>query len=351
MPVLFNIVSRLYSHIIELKTWILFAILFGYLFISWALFFLAGEVDLTHDITNYLYFAATTASTVGYGDLSPQTAAGRLIAAFWFFPGALVIFTAVLGKLTSLLVEGVRRMADGRGNFEHVSDATVVIGYHAERTSRMIDDMIAGHDDEKVIILMATGQDINVPDGVKYVRAERLDALASLRRAGIQHARNVLVYADTDAETFNTCLAVRELNEDVHVAAYFGDRDTARRAGRLAEIETVVSNSTEVLVRAAQDPGASKVLMALSSARESSTIYSGPLSEAGSCNVTKLETQLASVHALLLAVSCEKGDDVIFRPFPETLGSEAVIYYVAGDRLASDVWDQVTESARVRSVA
>ena len=97
-------------------------------------------------MVTYAYFAGTTASTVGYGDLSPQTEAGRQIAAFWFFPGALIVFSAILGRLAGDIVERIRRMADGYGSFETLRGATVIVGYNPDHMPVMIKNLIAGKD-------------------------------------------------------------------------------------------------------------------------------------------------------------------------------------------------------------
>lgn len=344
MPVLIRLIALLYNQVVELRAWVIGLVLLGYLAISWVLFALAGEQALTRNVIDFLYFAMTTASTVGYGDMSPATPAGRLVAAVWFFPGALLIFTAVLGKITSVLVEGVRRMAEGRSNFENVANATVIIGFHAERTDRMVRDMLAGEDGDDTIIVLSRKTDIGLPDGVRLVRSDRLDGLDSLRRAGVPKAAKVLVYADTDAETFNACLAVREINPTVHVAAYFDDRDTAGRAARFANVEPVISHATEILVRAAQDPGSSRVLSALSSAVTSSTIFSGAITNDRGASSGGLREALLAKHATMVAVSTEP-DAVAFAPFPDRLGVRTVVYYIAGGRLDESTWKAVLAEA------
>lgn len=333
---------------IELKLWLLGTLICGYLLISWLLFLLAGETGLTANPLTFIYFAATTASTVGYGDLSPETEAGRMVAAFWFFPGALLIFSAVLGRLTGVLVEGVRRMADGNGNYERVQNATVIVGYHRDKTPLMVENLVAGQDGDDKIILLASSKNVEVPEGVRLIRAERLDALQSLRRAAIAGAQKVLVYAATDAETFNTCLAIRELNENVHIAAYFEDRDTARRAGKLANIEPVVSNACEALVRAAQDPGAGQILMALSTAGLGATVYSAIVEGDSSAATQDLEKALSSAEGTLIAVSQPDNDDFLFRPFPKDLKSGGSIYYLASKRLSARQITDGLEGGNVR---
>lgn len=53
-----------------------------------------------HNLSTSLWWAITTATTVGYGDISPQTAGGKLIAAFLMFGGI-----GFIGLLTSTITD------------------------------------------------------------------------------------------------------------------------------------------------------------------------------------------------------------------------------------------------------
>ncbi|WP_068081717.1 potassium channel family protein [Polycladidibacter stylochi] len=336
MPIISKIFLRVYDDLVELKLWLLAALLLSYLGISYILFYLAGEQHLVQDFISFSYFAITTASTVGYGDLSPQTAAGRLIATIWFMPGALIIFTAFLGKVTSDIIRGVRRMADGLGDFAHLNNSVVLIGYQEEHSIAMINDLIASGVNTSAIIMMAREGDISLPKGVRYIRSERLDALQELTRAGVHQASMVIVYCKSDGESFNSCLAVRELNQSVHVAAYFGDQDTARRARQLAQVEAVVSNASSTLIRAAQDPGASQVLHALSSFSCNATIFSLKITRANT-PINEIEAHLNAVDASLLAIGdASDKEQLCFRPFPQSLSTNHIVYYVAHSRVKTD---------------
>lgn len=331
---------------LELKVWLLVLFFLVFFLISWGLFWLAGETDLTGNIVTFIYFAATTASTVGYGDFSPQTQAGRLVAAFWFFPGALLIFSAALGRLAGGMIERIRRMADGYGNYEKVKGATVIVGYQRDQTPLIVENLIAGQDGDDKIILLTKDAEPEIPDGIYLVRSDRLDALNSLRRAAIPYAEKALVHTGSDAETFNTCIAIRELNETLHVAAFFEDRDTARRAEKIARVETVVSNASEALVRAAQDPGAGQILMALAAANVGATIYSAKVgSEVGTADLNAAITQC---DATLIAISQPENPDYAFRPFPERLSAQGTFYYLAAHRLSAERVSQAMDDTNVQ---
>ncbi|MEM7267318.1 MAG: potassium channel family protein, partial [Pseudomonadota bacterium] len=67
---------------------------------SYWLLYAAEEHDL---ITNadFIYWLAVTASTVGYGDLSPGTPAGKLVVALYVIPLGLSIFAMVIGRIAA----------------------------------------------------------------------------------------------------------------------------------------------------------------------------------------------------------------------------------------------------------
>lgn len=69
--------------------WAGLAIALGvHLSIAWIGLVLLGEQHLITAAT-FIYFYLTTTLTVGYGDLLPQTSAGRIFVATWIMLGAL----------------------------------------------------------------------------------------------------------------------------------------------------------------------------------------------------------------------------------------------------------------------
>lgn len=340
-----RLLALIYQQAIRLNGWVIVVLALSYLIVSWILFSIAGEKALVSNFIDFIYFAVTTASTIGYGDMSPSTPAGRLIAALWFFPGALLIFATSLSKLTQILITGLRRVAEGKGNYSNIRDATVILGYDLNRTTRMVRNLIAGRDDDDTIIVMTSEKDVNLPDGVFFVHCSRLDSQEDMERAGVGNAAKVLIYASSDGEAFNACLAVREINSDVHIAAYFDDRETAKRAERLARVDAIVSISTEMLVRAAQDPGAGTVLMALSSATEKSTIFSTVIGIENTIPTGKLSSAMLEYGATMVAVATEEDHSLQFAPFVENLSAESKIYYISSARFDRKIWNAILQEA------
>ncbi len=58
----------------------------GYVVSSWVGLVFANEPHLTDNFASFIYYIVTTSSTVGYGDLSPITAHGQLLAALFIIP-------------------------------------------------------------------------------------------------------------------------------------------------------------------------------------------------------------------------------------------------------------------------
>ena len=55
-------------------------------------------------ITSGMWWAAVTMTTVGYGDMTPKTLGGRLIALFWMFASLLLVSSIVAGVASTLTV-------------------------------------------------------------------------------------------------------------------------------------------------------------------------------------------------------------------------------------------------------
>ncbi|NTF17995.1 potassium channel protein [Agrobacterium rubi] len=326
---------RFMTAVVHVRPWVLASALGSYLGITWGLLVIANETTLVDSFITFLYFTATVASTIGFGDYSPKTDAGKLIAVLWLFPCSFLIYSTLLAKLSAAIFQRIHNHMSGHGDYNDLRNATVLVGYHEERTRRMVSELIAGRDDDDDIVLVAKQEKVRVADAVRFIRAERLDSVECLRRAAIVSARRILVHADSDAETFNVCLAIREINPSVHIAAYFHDHDTARRAERLAQIEAVVSNSSEMLVRAAQDPGAGKVLLSLADAARDSAVFTIEVTH--EVGASLLSANMAARNATLIAVRQSPDASFGFRPFPDVLAAGSSVAYIA-ERRIDDIW-------------
>ncbi|ATQ41895.1 hypothetical protein CSW64_05435 [Caulobacter mirabilis] len=304
---------------------------------SWLMLSIADETKLQAP-ADFFYWYATTAYTVGYGDISPQGSAGRLITALWVFPGAIAAFTTVVAKVLGSIGDVWRARRAGKGDFSRMTGSILLIGYDAARTPKMIDELCTEETPGRTLILL-TRQTILEPDPrVRYVQSESLTSAAALTRAGAAAADRILVYASSDADTLAATLAAAAVaSPSAHIVCFFEETDNARLlAQHCPAVEVVVASGAELLARAASDPGASQVIGALTShLDEGATLFSLTWDSAQR-PTGELTRRLWERSATLLALQPAGQTEPRFNPSPDTLVSTGDrLFYVASARLDS----------------
>lgn len=326
---------RLIRDVVEVRWRVLVGMVALHAGLSALVLGLVGEAELVADPVALLYFYATTATTVGYGDLSPVTPAGRLVVALWVFPGSIALFTTVIAKSIAAVSETLRKRMNGQGDFSRLTGAVVLVGYHPKRTQRMVDQIRhGGYAGE--IILVSRRQPEDLGSDIRLVRTETLTDRAALVRAGVAGADRVIVYADRDDETLAATLAVDALNAGVHIVAHMTDPEQADLLARHTEAEVIVSPTVDMVVRAAQDPGASRVFGALVSTLESETLYSLTVTDSAAIGlrVAAAFAWLRERGALALALQKQGETTPRLNPAPETpVGTGDRLFYIRSSRL------------------
>jgi voltage-gated potassium channel len=108
-PVLQRLFAALYRHVAALSWPALGTLVLLHLSIAWLAFLACGE-EKAAALDTFWYFYTVTATTTGYGDVSPVTVGGRLVTVLWLMPGGIALFTAAITKL----VQSVARVWTGR---------------------------------------------------------------------------------------------------------------------------------------------------------------------------------------------------------------------------------------------
>jgi voltage-gated potassium channel len=323
-----------YRAITDLHWSVLALIVLTHASVSWMALSWMGETGL-RPLDEFVYWYATTAYTVGYGDLSPTTHLGRLFTALFVFPGAIAAFTTAVAKLVGDAAERFRRRRTGKGDYSRMDSGIVLIGYNADRTPKLIDELLAdaGHDQ----LVLMTRKALEDPDPrVRFVKAQSLTSADDLRRAGVETARSIAIYADSDAETLTAALAATSLARQAHVVCWF---EAAETAGLLRQhcpqVECIVAAGPEMVSRSVRDPGASQVISALTSNLDrGATLYAmaWPQPETGFRVAAEAFLQQG---ATLLAVQGQNDNSPTFNPGhtrPVRQGDR--LYYVASQRLS-----------------
>lgn len=271
---------RVYLSLGELAWSALLLILAIHIFVSYLLFFVAGESDLVSNPIDFLYYYMVTATTVGYGDLSPKSGLGRIIAIVFVLPGGIAIFTAVLGKLLTGIGSVWRNRMRGLGDYTDRTGHIVVLGWQDGQTHQTLRLLNAERlAKEPMSVLIAKDISENpAADCADYIRTERLADAEVLTRAGGSGARTIIVRGANDDETLAAVLIAEDHAPHAHIVAYFSDDRTAQMVKQLRpRVEAVGSLAEELLSRSARDPGSSEVAARLLSVASKDTAFSLPV--------------------------------------------------------------------------
>ena len=193
------------------------------------------------------YFTVVTASTVGYGEVTPVYPASESQSARLFTLSLIVLgttsFALAIGSLLGPAIEARLSQALGTmtdADLELLDDHVVVLGY-GDLTEPLLEELAAAV--EFVVI---------TPDSDTAARLRSRDVHAVTgdpsdeepqHRAGIEHARAVVVATNDDAQDALAILTARQLNPDVRIVAAATDRENTeklRRAGADAVISPAV---------------------------------------------------------------------------------------------------------------
>ena len=167
-----------------------------------------------------LYVTLQTLTTVGYGDVTPLTVAGRAFASLYMFVGVGVVLYVLTSSVQTIVQsEMIAAFGERRRQREmsKLQDHFIICG--AGRVgSRIIDQMqmarvpfvVIETNEPKVTGLLESGVQVLVKDATLE---------ESLREAGVERARGLAACLPDDAENVYVVLTARGLNPNLHIVA------------------------------------------------------------------------------------------------------------------------------------
>ncbi len=210
------------------------------------------------------YYIITTATTVGYGDISPSTVVGKILATIYMM-FSITILGILMGKVAEHIISindkirrGLYKMKDGVD--------LLIVGYPNDDKMRELIMELRGDDrfDDEVILNIN-----NIIDSKKSWMDDMdvyfINGLASnqevLEDANISNVKQVLILANdindvnSDDFTISSCAMIKKLNPDIHVIV-----EKVRKDPTLFEIvgaDIIVDlASSSLLAQEILDPGA-----------------------------------------------------------------------------------------------
>jgi voltage-gated potassium channel len=218
-------------------------------------------------LPTYTYFFLVTVTTVGYGDVVPETAVGR-VASGLIAIGGIGAAAVVLGSIFTSIGNFVKRREKGFLGFD-MKRHIVIFGNRGAETAALIRELIADQQSSHTeIVLCSQGTERNpFPDFIEFVRGEPTSTDV-MERACVKDAAKVIIHAGTDYESISIALAVKEINHTAPIVVRAND------PGKEVDIERVDRNrvvciravDVPMMVREIHNPGITQVLEKLLSA-------------------------------------------------------------------------------------
>ena len=268
-------------------------------------------------VTTGWYWAITTATTVGYGDVTPHNASGRVVASLVMLttiPLLAAVFALVTG---SAAAAGVRRILAMRNRFPD-GDYRLVVGMNPA-VPAILDELVrAGIP----AVLVADVDPGSVHEKVHVVRGDPTQerAIASARPQGAQQA---LITGATDGDVLVTAVLLRKQAPNLPIVALVSS-PAIREALRDLGIEQTLSGPeliARTLAKSLEAPHAVDML--------------AQLVESSVHKLAEVDADAAAVGKQLSAIRDERSDLVLglvqSGAFTLGIGTDPVI--AAGDRL------------------
>lgn len=190
------------------------------------------------DLVTALYFAMVTMSTVGYGDVTPQTPEAMLFTVSVIVLGVAVFATSLTAVIAPMVSHSLARIVQNKGTGMKRENHFVIIGTSplANNTWRELD--------KRSQAVTRIVRDFGKLDGAELEKADVVSGDPSsadvLREAGADKATAILAMLDDDSENAFAILAARELGGQARTVAAVNNVEHMERI-RLVQPDVVIA--------------------------------------------------------------------------------------------------------------
>jgi len=199
-------------------------------------------------IVDAFYFTVVTASTVGYGDVTPETGAAADIAQL-FVLSSLVMnvaaFAVALGVLLTPAIEAQLSKALGKMTDRQIDllDGHVLVLGYGDLTEPILEELDARDGTEYAVVTTDQTAAQRLSDHEVPVLVADPSDVEPLERVNLEGARAVVVATNDDARDALAILTARQLNPDVRIVAAVTQRENINKLRR-AGADQVISPAT-----------------------------------------------------------------------------------------------------------
>lgn len=205
-----------------------------------------------------LYWAVTTATTVGYGDVTPHNAAGRVVAVGVMLSAVPLfgaVFAVLAGAAASIRIRRILGMARPFPDPPY----SVICGTHPT-LARVVEELL-GAGRSVVVVGDAT---LDLPEQVHLVKGDPTEE-AVLRRSRPEGAEQALVLGSDDGDVLVTVVTLRHIAPALEISALTSSDRVAGALRDLGVSRTLASDEllAHTLAKSLEAPHAGDLLLRL----------------------------------------------------------------------------------------
>ncbi|MBM3212969.1 cag pathogenicity island protein Cag26, partial [Candidatus Poribacteria bacterium] len=238
-----------------------------------------GKNSSFDSIGDGLWWTLVTITTVGYGDIFPQTLGGRIIGVITmiFGIGFLGMFTATIA---STLVE--RKLRENRGlkSLKGLKDHIILCGWNYSG-AEIISEIHADYPERDIVILANIDESPLEEEHVYFVKGDPAE-LSKLEMASFRTADSAIVLHDEtgkgnyqDGQSILTVLAIKHERPEIYVCIQIIDENNVAHCDRAGADEVIVTGglTAKLMGQAALNHGITKVVSELLSNKYGNDFY------------------------------------------------------------------------------
>ncbi len=210
-----------------------------------------------------LYWAITTATTVGYGDVLPHNTIGRVIASAVMLT-TIPIVGAVFGLLAGASAVSHIRRIFGMETRLPTRPFTVIYGIHPV-VSHVLEELC---DQDDPVVLVAPERPAGLPPEVIFVAGDMTDE-AVIKRSEPQRADRALIACIEEADTMVVAVTLHALAPKLKTYALTASPKVARALNELGVKHTLAADQLigHTVAKSLETPEAGDLLLQLVEAR------------------------------------------------------------------------------------
>jgi voltage-gated potassium channel len=227
----------------------------GCIFIGAAAFAVTQHIPFTTG----LYWAIVTAATVGYGDITPHNASGRIVASVVILtciPMLAAAFALMTGEAAAARLRKVFDMADAfpSGSYR------IVVGWHPT-VPAILDELVKAKD---AVVLVADVDPATIREEVHVIRGDPTTP-GPLRKARPEGAQHALVTGQSDGDVLVGAVLLREQAPDLALSALVHASTVSEALRELGVAQTMSADDlvAHTLAKSLETPHAGQLLLEL----------------------------------------------------------------------------------------